>query len=502
MSGNLVAVHEKSKQYDWERTYVKTPIKYRSKYTIPKGKGKDPFRTLVRDYMAMESEKDDRVYGFLDGAVRMRLADRMEPRHVECTKLVMPALKNAEYQAVGGSGFLITALENQELRQGYAAQMIDEVRHSQIESVMFQYYARHYEDPAGFDIHQRMIGQHPGGLISVGLFQALNTGDPIDVVVALNIIGETAFTNVLFVALPQAAAANGDHVFATTLLSIQSDESRHMANGYGTLMTVLQDENNIPLINEALERYFWIYANDVNNLIGWHTEYGAKVRPNAYKDVFEEWVVDDFIGNFVDRLGEFGVTPPRCLAKASQNCNWQHHTVGIGLAALWPLHFWRSDAMGPEDYTWFENHYPGWHSVYGGLWDGHRALADPAGGHLLLQELPGVPPFCQVCQLPCILPRLDQNEFRIVQHRGKPFALCSEMCAWIFSKWPLAYSGRKSFWEKYHGWDLADVIVDLGLLRPDGRTLIGQPTLDPNQRMWTIDDIRRIGYEVKDPLHG
>ena len=130
------------------------------------------------------------------------------------------------------------------------------------------------------------------------------------------------------------------------------------------------------------------------------------------------------------------------------------------------------------------------------------SLSDPAGGHLLLQELPGVPPFCQVCQLPCILPRLDQNEFKIVSHDGKSFAVCSDMCAWIFEKWPLAYRGRRSFWGKYHGWDLADVITDLGLLRPDGRTLIGQPTLDPKQRLWTIDDIRRIGYEVKDPLHG
>ena len=499
MSSNLVAIHEKSKQYDWEATYVRTPIKYRSKYVIPK-KGKDPFRMLVRDYMAMEAEKDDRVYGFYDGAVRMRLSDRMEPRHVECTKLVMDALKNAEYQAVGGAGFLITAMENQELRQGYAAQMIDEVRHAQIESAMFQYYARHYEDPAGFDIHQRMVAQHPGGLISVGLFQALNTGDPIDVVVALNIMGETAFTNVLFVGLTQTAAANGDDAFCTTLLSIQSDESRHMANGYGSLMAVLQDESNVPLLNESIERYFWLYANDVNNLVGWHSEYGARVRPNAYKDLFEEWVVDDFVGGFLDRLSEFGIQPPRCLGKAAANCEWQHHTVGLGLAALWPFHFWRSDAMGPQDYEWFEQHYPGWHAVYGGMWDAYRQLADPAMGHLLLQELPSLPPFCQVCQLPCVLPRLDQNEFRLVEHDGRRFGVCSEMCAWIFERWPLAYCARTSFWEPFHGMDMADVIVAAGLLRPDGRTLIGQPTLDRDQRLWTIDDIRRIGYTVKDPL--
>jgi methane monooxygenase component A alpha chain/propane monooxygenase large subunit len=47
--------------------------------------------------------------------------------------------------------------------------------------------------------------------------------------------------------------------------------------------------------------------------------------------------------------------------------------------------------------------------------------------------------------------------------------------------------------------DLADVILALGYVRPDGKTLMGQPHLNPD-RMWTIDDIRRLEYEVKDPL--
>jgi hypothetical protein len=50
------------------------------------------------------------------------------------------------------------------------------------------------------------------------------------------------------------------------------------------------------------------------------------------------------------------------------------------------------------------------------------------------------------------------------------------------------------------GWDLADVILDLGYVRPDGKTLIGQPSIE-QERLWTIDDIRRLRYEVKDPLH-
>jgi hypothetical protein len=43
------------------------------------------------------------------------------------------------------------------------------------------------------------------------------------------------------------------------------------------------------------------------------------------------------------------------------------------------------------------------------------------------------------------------------------------------------------------------VILDLGLVREDGQTLVGQPGIDL-KRMWTIDDIRRLNYEVKDPL--
>jgi methane monooxygenase component A alpha chain/propane monooxygenase large subunit len=33
----------------------------------------------------------------------------------------------------------------------------------------------------------------------------------------------------------------------------------------------------------------------------------------------------------------------------------------------------------------------------------------------------------------------------------------------------------------------------------DGKTLVGQPSIDL-KRMWTIDDIRRLNFEVKDPL--
>lgn len=46
---------------------------------------------------------------------------------------------------------------------------------------------------------------------------------------------------------------------------------------------------------------------------------------------------------------------------------------------------------------------------------------------------------------------------------------------------------------------LADVILALGYVRQDGKTLLAQPTLS-TKRMWTVDDIRRVGYTVRNPL--
>lgn len=498
MASNPTQLHEKSKSYDWDFTSVERRPKFETKYKMPK-KGKDPFRVLIRDYMKMEAEKDDRTHGFLDGAVRTREATRIEPRFAEAMKIMVPQLTNAEYQAVAGCGMIISAVENQELRQGYAAQMLDEVRHAQLEMTLRNYYAKHWCDPSGFDIGQRGLYQHPAGLVSIGEFQHFNTGDPLDVIIDLNIVAETAFTNILLVATPQVAVANGDNAMASVFLSIQSDEARHMANGYGSVMALLENEDNLPLLNQSLDRHFWHAHKALDNAVGWCSEYGARKRPWSYKAQWEEWVVDDFVGGYIDRLSEFGVQAPACLGAAADEVKWSHHTLGQVLSAVWPLNFWRSDAMGPADFEWFENHYPGWSAAYQGYWEGYKALADPAGGRIMLQELPGLPPMCQVCQVPCVMPRLDMNAARIIEFEGQKIALCSEPCQRIFTNWPEAYRHRKQYWARYHGWDLADVIVDLGYIRPDGKTLIGQPLLEM-ERLWTIDDIRALQYEVKDPL--
>src|SRR5713101_10049703 len=98
MARSLIKAHDKVKGLEWTPTYVQPETKYQTRFHIPK-KGKGPFRHLIRDYMAMEAEKDDRQYGFLDGAVRMDNPNHAEERWVAAMKVFGAAFPYPEYTA-------------------------------------------------------------------------------------------------------------------------------------------------------------------------------------------------------------------------------------------------------------------------------------------------------------------------------------------------------------------------------------------------------------------
>jgi hypothetical protein len=73
--------------------------------------------------------------------------------------------------------------------------------------------------------------------------QTRDFGDAITAAdIYLTIVAETAFTNTLFVVMPSEAAANGDYLLPTVFHSVQSDESRHISNGYSIIVMALSDE--------------------------------------------------------------------------------------------------------------------------------------------------------------------------------------------------------------------------------------------------------------------
>lgn len=500
MARNLIKAHEKVKGLEWTPTYFEPETKYPSRFHIPR-KAKDPFRHLIRDYMAMEEEKDNRQYGFLDGAVRMDNPNHVAPRFAEALKPAMAILPFAEYAAAKCQGLLISAVDNEELRNGYLMQMLDEVRHVQQEMYLSRYYMKHYGDPAGFDIGQKAFGNHFLASAGRAFFETFIAGDPIECSISLQVVGETAFTNPLFVAFPNTAAANGDQATPTVFLSIQSDEARHMANGYATLVTVLSDDRNVPLIQEAIDKYFWRGHMFIDAFLGVLTDYFSANRVGAYKQMWQQWIIEDWVGSFIARLEKFGLKPPRWLPQAQTNIPWINHSTAMAGYALWPIAFWRYDAPTEKECEWFEAQYPGWYSAYGKFWEAYRTMTDPKQGQIPAQLLPSLPPLCQVCQMPCVFPRPDISTVRIVEKEGKKRAFCSEACEWMFDLEPLRYLGYTNWYERFDGWDLAEVITELGYLRPDGKTLIAQPHLDLDN-MWTIDDIRRLKFTINDPLRG
>jgi propane monooxygenase large subunit len=52
--------------------------------------------------------------------------------------------------------------------------------------------------------------------------------------------------------------------------------------------------------------------------------------------------------------------------------------------------------------------------------------------------------------------------------------------------------GKREWETLYHGWNWADVVSDMGMVRDDGKTMTAQPHLDLDpKKMWTLDHMRR-----------
>lgn len=501
MARSLAARHDKVKAFSWEPTYVVRQPRYPTRYTIPP-RTRDPFRHLLREYLAMEEEKDNRQYGALEDVIaRSRSPQQAQPRWMEVLKPLLGIVTFGEYAAMKCMTILTDAVDNPELRQGYLAQMLDEVRHVNQESYLLRYLAKHAPDPAGFNSALQARAYDPICRAGRAAFETFLNDDPITCALNLQVVAEAAYTNSIFVAVTEIAAANGDPATPSVFLSVQSDEARHMSNGYATLAAVLSEPDNIPLLQEDFDDAFWRQHVFLDNFLGAVYDYFPKVRLRPYREYWEQWVWDDWVGSYIERLSPFGLQVPRWAERARRNVMWGGHTLAMLSHALWPIHHWRSDPMLDDDFEYLENHYPGWEAVYGDFWRTYRGMTDPRDRALPIQLLDKLPSFCRVCQMPAVLPRPDWADTRIFRDvNGVKHVFCSEPCELIYRRAPHRYQG-KTWWEIYDGMGLADYIEGAGLLRADGRTLVAQPHLDSDaSRLWTIDDIRAIGMEIRDPL--
>jgi len=506
---SLTKAHQKIQELSWEPTFATPAEKYKTDYTFEKAPKKDPLKQVLRSYFPMEEEKDQRVFGAMDGAIRGNMFRQVEQRWMEWQKLFLSIIPFPEISAARAMPLSIGAVPNPEVHNGLAVQMIDEVRHSTIQMNLKKLYMNNYIDPAGFDITEKAFANSYCGTIGRQFGEGFITGDAITAAnIYLTIVAETAFTNTLFVAMPSEAAANGDYLLPTVFHSVQSDESRHISNGYSILLMALADERNRDLLERDLRYAWWNNHCVVDAAIGTFIEYGTKDRRkgrDSYAEMWRRWIYDDYYRSYLIPLEKYGLKIPHDLVElAWDRISKKHyvHEVAQFFATGWPVAYWRIDGMTDTDFAWFEDKYPGWYNKYGKWWERYSALRLPNAGHNAITfdaDTDYVYPHrCWTCMVPCLI----REDAVMEEIDGTVRTYCSQTCAWTDIKaFRPTYNGRetpsmgklvgKREWETmYDGWQVSDVIKDLGFVRDDGKTLIPQPhlDLDDSKKLWKLEN--------------
>jgi len=496
---SVTKTHERIGQLGWEPTHHQPVTNYPTRYKFP-AKAKDPMKQIMREYLPMQLEKDERVYGGFDAAVRANMADKTERRWLEVLKPFVHTTTYIEGCAGRVMSMLMDTVPNHELLNGYHVQFLDELRHIGMQQSLARWYTKNAPEPEGWAMGAKYYTGSP--LTKAGYNMGTNTivGDPVHAGLTMMGVLETAFTNIAFVALPDVAVRNGDFTLPTTYSSAQSDEARHISNGYATLMTLLQEDSNIPLIQQDLAAGWWSTHAFIDPFAGVLMEYFSKNRSDteSYLDKWNRWVNDDYYRSYIEQLGKLGLEmDPAVFLDARERIeNGLIHQTAIFAFAIWPLAYWRFDGLNEEDFEWFEARYPGWYDEYGPLWEAFNALKDPEEQTLLLSGfLENAPPMCWSCMMNCLG---DEGPLHRVLD-GRTRFYCSDQCMKNDVNYPGRYTGDRIFFDKYHGWNLADVIRDIGFIHPDGKTLVGQPHIDDDNRLWTIDDIEACGLEIISP---
>ena len=232
-------------------------------------------------------------------------------------------------------------------------------------------------------------------------------GDPIQCAFTLQVVAETAFTNVVFVATPDVAARNGDFTLPTTYLSVQSDEARHISNGYATLLTVLQDDHNAPLIERDLQQAFWINHAFIDIFSAVVIEYFSRDRsdPESFLDKWDRWVRDDWHRAYIMKLGKLGPEHPAPTCSSAPASGSSTGSITATRSSPSPPGRCRSGALT----RWTSATSSGSSAStragtrkYGAFWEAFRRGIDPDAGFLPLDFINMAPPFCWTCQGLCV----------------------------------------------------------------------------------------------------
>ncbi|MDD2877282.1 MAG: hypothetical protein PHT60_11655 [Acidiphilium sp.] len=496
-------VHKWLQDFSWD--FKAKGGKYPTKYNLDVNT-REQFKLTAKEYARMESIKEERQYGtLLDGLDRLDAGNKVHPKWGEAMKVISNFLEVGEYAAIAGSALLWDAAQSPEQKNGYLAQVMDEVRHTNQTAYVNYYYGKHYYDPAGHTNMRQFRSVNP---LYPGVRRAFGdgflAGDAVESSINLQVVAEACFTNPLIVSLTEWAAANGDEITPTVYLSIETDELRHMANGYQTLVSVMTDPESFKYLQTDLDNAFWTQHKYLTPFVGFGLEYGSKYKVEPWVKSWNRWVYEDWAGIWLGRLQKFGIKSPKCLADAKKDAMWAHHDLALLAAALWPLTGIRMELPDEEAMNWFEANYPGWYDHYGKIYNEWKSLGfeDPKAGfcplvwmmqngHGIFIDHTSTLPFC-----PTLSKSASNPSF--LEMNGKRFAFSEGHGERQWLQEPERYEFQ-NFFEQYEGWELSELVKAAGGVRSDGKTLLSQPHLRSTD-MWTLEDLKRLNIVIPDPM--
>jgi methane monooxygenase component A alpha chain len=497
-------VHKWLQSFTWD--FDKNRTKYSTKYKMANDT-KEQFKLIAKEYARMESVKDERQFGSLqDVLTRVDAANRVHPKWNESMKVISNFLEVGEYNAIAATGMLWDSATAPEQKNGYLGQVLDEIRHTNQCGYINYYFAKQGQDAAGHNDARRTraIGPLWKGMKRV-FSDGFISGDAVECSINLQLVGEACFTNPLIVAVTEWASANGDEMTPTVFLSIETDELRHMANGYQTVVSIANDEAASKYLNTDLNNAFWTQQKYFTPVLGMMFEYGSHFKVEPWVKTWNRWVYEDWGGIWIGRLGKYGVESPASLRDAKKDAYWAHHDLFMIAYALWPTGFFRLTLPTAEEAEWYEANYPGWYDMYGKVYEEWRARGceDPNSGFLPLQ-------WFQENNHPIYIDRVSQVPFcpsyskgastlRVLEFNGKKHSFSDQWGERMWLSEPERYECQNIF-EQYEGRELSEVIAEGHGVRSDGFTLIAQPHTSKDGRLWTLDDIKKIGCVFADPL--
>jgi phenol hydroxylase P3 protein len=461
-----VSTQSRTRRLYWKPSYVDLdamypPLASAGIHFDDWDKWDDPFRMNYRQYIDVQAKKEVGFHPVREAFERYDGFQHMPRRWAEGMKLVFPFLQTAEAAANRAHARTSRYAPAPALRAAAFYQSIDELRHSQNHLYEMRLYNQKTD---GFDNWAYWRDNHFAIRPALAIFEDIMACDNVfETVIALNLCVEVVFTNLIFVGIPSVGALNGDTALAQEMLTTQSDETRHMAIGQSTIRTLLQDERNLPQIQYWLDKWFWLHHRATAGPTSLIPDYFAKRKYISFKEMYQRYVVDNFVAGMIEDLSEFGLKPPRHLEQAKAELDDYSHSLYRGLYQYKNVLFNRMFVPTAEDIEFFQANYPTFDANHGRFWEDVRN-GDP-------KDLPQLPMICQICQLPCVFPTPENPSVCCTLYEGQAFWMCSEGCKWIFDNEPFRYSKAVTLDRQLNGMDIPELRIQMGLPKGIGGDL-------------------------------